>query len=277
MVDVQDAQDGQPDPVEAFREKAITALDGLFESAKAANELHYAMALMAEFRGMAGGGWNTAEDAVNAYDAYKHLIENLEEDEPARMRVILGFYLHVAEAVGLYEVPERMMLTVEGKGNNFRPFQKLVKRHKKTGKAISPGANAVMKVLMGHAYNIDLHDLSDTFNEAFDSDLRNSIAHADYTLVRDGMRLRRRYGEDVREISWAELDTIIVKGLNFFGYMRDLIKLHIETYDPPRTIQAQLNEREPITAWTIFYGPASGKFGVTTGAAPPDGYNNPPA
>lgn len=277
MVDALNAEDGQPDPIEAFRMKAVTALDGLFEAAKAANELHYAMALMAEFRGMGGGRWNTAEDAVNAYDACKNLIETLDEDEPARIRVILGFYLHVAEAVGLYEVPERMMLTVEGKGNNFRPFQRLVKKHMKTGKAISPGANAVMKVLMGHAYNLGLHDLSDTFKEAFDGDLRNSIAHADYTLVREGMRLRRRYGEDEREISWAEFDKIIVKGLNFFGYIRDLIKLHIETYDPPRTIQAQLHEREPLTAWTIFYGPVSGKFGVTTGAAPSEGYNNPPA
>ena len=83
MVDAQNTQDGQPDPVEAFREKAVTALDGLFASAKAANELHYAMALMAEFReAWPVGGWNTAEDAVNAYDAYKNLIENLEEDEP---------------------------------------------------------------------------------------------------------------------------------------------------------------------------------------------------
>jgi hypothetical protein len=277
MVDAQDAQGGQSNPVEEFREKAVTALSSLFEAAKAANELHYAMALMAEFRGMSGGGWNTAEDAANAYDALKTLIENLDEEEPARIRVILGFYLHVAEAVGLYEVPERMMLTVEGKGNNFRPFQKLVKRHKKTGKAISPGANAVMKHLMGHAYNLGRHELSEAFADAFDSDLRNSIAHADYTLVREGMHLRKRYGEDVRQISWAELDTIILKGLNFFGYIRDLIKQHIETYDPPRTIQAQLHEREPITAWTIFYGPASGKFGVTTGAAPPNAYNNPPA
>jgi hypothetical protein len=246
MVDAQSAQGGQPDPVEAFREKAVTALDGLFESAKAANELHYAMALMAEFRGMAGGGWNTAEDAVNAYDAYKNLIENLEEDEPARMRVILGFYLHVAEAVGLYEVPERMMLTVEGKGNNFRPFQKLVKRHKKTGKAISPGANAVMKVLMGHAYNLGLHDLSDTFNEAFDSDLRNSIAHLAIlksaarcieagAFYKNAGRRTRLSLEVAGEIAWTHMHSFC-KRFN--------CKISIEVVENP-TLQPPARIRQP--------------------------------
>ena len=52
------------DPNREFYEKAIRSLRDLFDRAKAAHELHFAMALMPEFRGMQDAGWSTAHESV---------------------------------------------------------------------------------------------------------------------------------------------------------------------------------------------------------------------
>jgi hypothetical protein len=104
-----------------FYEKMDRALRDLFKKAQAAQELHFAMALMPEFRGMQDGGWSTAEDAVQAYNEYGGLMEQLPKG-PLRIRVALALYNHVAESGGLYEVPKKLLLTIEGKGNNSWPF-----------------------------------------------------------------------------------------------------------------------------------------------------------
>jgi hypothetical protein len=256
-----------------FFSGANVALRDLFEKAKAAQELHFAMSLMPELRGMQDAGWNTAEEAILAYDDFMGLVSKMEEGDRCRIRVLLAFYLHVAECSGFYEVPKRMMLTTEGKGNTINPFRKLVKRYKRTGKAISPNANAIMKDLMGHAYELGLHDLSNLFRDVIDGDLRNAIAHADYTLVKDGMRLRKRDGGQPREIPWTELDSLLCRAFNLFSTIRDLTREYVSGYDPPKVIQSRMGGNEPIVDWTIYYGTHSGKFGFCTGSVPPAGYD----
>lgn len=160
------------DPNSDFYQKAERAIRALFEKAKATNELHFAIGLIPEMRGMQDGGWNTAEEAVDAYSQYGALLDKLAPDDVVRVRVLLALYLHVAECSGFYEVPKKMLLTTEGKGNTYLPFQKLVKRHRKTGQAIAPNANAIMKDLMGHSWLLGFHELSQVFEEAFDADVR---------------------------------------------------------------------------------------------------------
>ena len=190
----------KPDPNEPFYKKAERALREVFEKAKAANELHFAMALMPEMRGMQDSGWNTAEEAADAYAQYGALLDKLAQDDVVRVRVVLALYLHTAECSGFYEVPKKMLLTSEGKGNSYLPFQNLVKKNRKTGEAIASNANAIMKDLMGHSWLLGFYELSEVFKEAFDADVRNAIAHADYIIAKDGFRVRKRNGGQVRVI-----------------------------------------------------------------------------
>jgi hypothetical protein len=106
-------------------------------------------------------------------------------------------------------------------------------------------------------------------------DARNAIAHADYTLVRDGMRLRRRNGGQVRAVPWKEFDPLISRGLNLFSFIRQIIEEHVRSYHPPKAIKSRMNFNEPPQDYTIYYDPSTGSFDLTSGKDPPSGYNNP--
>ena len=93
------------DPNQAFYDKANRALRELFDNAKAKHELHFAMALMPEMRGAQVAGWNTAQEAVTAFDEYSALLKSMNAEELVRIRVLLAFYLHASECSGFYEKP----------------------------------------------------------------------------------------------------------------------------------------------------------------------------
>jgi hypothetical protein len=129
-----------------------------------------------------------------------------------------------------------------------------------------------MKDLMGHAYELGLRELSDVFRDAFDGDVRNAIAHSDYSLAKDGMRLRKRNGGDPYLIPWPEFDVIMHRGITFFSIMRQIADEYVESYNPAKTIQSRLADNEPIGDYTIFYDPKKEQFGWTIGKEPPKGY-----
>jgi len=224
------------------------------------------MALMPELRGEQDAGWNTAREAVRAYDEFSALVKSLGSDNPpVRARVILAFYAHVAEGSGFYEIPKKLLLTVEGHGNNIYPFRSLVDRHRKTGEVMAPNANRVMKDLIGHASELGLSELAEVFRDAFDPDVRNAIAHADYILWSDGLRLRRRNGGQPRVVPWDEFDALIGRGLNLFSLIRSIVDEYTRSYDPPKTIRSQMTDGEPETDYTLYFDPKTGALGLTTG------------
>jgi SEC-C motif len=248
-----------------FTDKAIRALRELYDKARASHELHFVMALMPEFRGTQDAGWSTAHEAVRAYDDFRALIKSLDKRDYVRARVILAFYMHVSEGSGFYEIPKKLLLTVEGKGNNITPFQSLVDRHRKTGESVAPNANRIMKDLIGHATELKLPELADTFRDAFDADVRNAVAHADYIIWSDGLRLRRRNGGHPRVIPWDEFDDVMRRGLNLFNFVRQITEEYVRSYDPPKTIRARMNDDEPENDYTLYFNPKTREFGLKTG------------
>jgi hypothetical protein len=84
-----------------------------------------------------------------------------------------------------------MLRIVEGQPYSMWPFQKLVEKHGKTGAVIAPNANKVLRDLAGHSASLGLSELAEVFRDAFESDIRNAYAHADYVIWKDGLRLRK--------------------------------------------------------------------------------------
>lgn len=251
---------------QAFYVRAERALRGLFTKAQAHHELHFVMALVPEFRGVQDAGWNTAHEAIRAYDEFTTIVKTLDKTDPIRVRMLLAFYAHVSEGSGFYEIPKAMMLTIEGRGNNILPFQNLVERHRRTGLVMAPNANRVMADLIGHAAELGFAELAETFRDAFDPDVRNAIAHADYILWSDGMRLRRRNGGAPRVIAWGEeLNSLIWRGLNLFDLIRQIANEFVRSYAPPKTIKSRMSDEDPLTDYTIYFKPETGAFGFVTG------------
>ncbi len=106
-----------------------------------------------------------------------------------KCRVALSFYCHLAEASGFYEVPKNMLRIAGGESHVLWPFINLVQSHKQTGDRIAPNANKVLKDLTGHAKELGFDELAEVFRDAFDPDVRNGYAHADYIVWNDGLRL----------------------------------------------------------------------------------------
>ncbi|MCE7903187.1 MAG: hypothetical protein DYH20_11225 [Gammaproteobacteria bacterium PRO9] len=250
-----------PHPDQLFFDKVERSFRDLFERARARHELHFAMSLMPEMRGMQDAGWNTAEDAHRAFDEYMEFIDSAKG--AIRFRVALAFYCHVAEAAGFYEVPKNMLRVAGGESHVLWPFLHLVEAHRVTGDRIAPNANKVLKDLAGHAATLDLHELAEVFRDAFDADVRNGYAHADYVIWHDGLRLRKRNGGQPRKIPWEDFGRIFDRGINLFHILRQIVQESVQSYAEPRTIKAQLSN-EPKMEWTIYYDP-DGSFGITSG------------
>jgi hypothetical protein len=189
------------------------------------------------------------------------------------VRVVLSFYNHVAEGAGFYEIPKALLLTVAGRGNNFMPFNELVKRHGLTGERIAPNANAIMRDLIGISTDLGLLELAEVFRDAFDADVRNAVAHADYIIRAEGVLLRRRNGGTSRLIRWNEFWPLIDRGLNLFHFIREITSEYVHSYETPRTIRARLAD-EPEQDWTIYCDRTTRQFGFISGANPPPGFRS---
>jgi hypothetical protein len=252
----------QPNDNVVFIQKIERALRELFDAARLKNELHFAMALMPEFRGLQDPGWNTAAEAVRAFDEFLAFVKVIDQG-PIRHRVALAFYSHASEASGFYEVPKNMLRIAGGESHVAWPFMHLVRSHKLTGERIAPNANKVMQDLAGHAETLCFHELAEVFRDAFDPDIRNGFAHADYIVWQDGIRLRKRNGGQPRIVSWEEFGLIFDRGINLFHILRQLVTESMQHYNQPRTIKARL-QNEPEDDWTIHMNP-NGAFSITSG------------
>lgn len=246
---------------EKFLEKSDAAFRELFEKAKAANELQFAYSLMPEFRGMRDAGWNTAIEAHRAFDEYLAFL-NDGKLTTLQARVALGFYCHIAEASGYYEIPKNMLRVAGGGFYNLWPFQDLLAVHRQTGNVIAPNANKVIRDLAGHANMIGFGSLAEVFRDAFDGDLRNGYAHADYIVWDDGIRLSRRNGGNPKIVTWVEFHHRFERAINFFNNLRRLIEEYVRTYDPAKTILGKYASGR-VAKCTICFDPHSGSFGIT--------------
>lgn len=246
---------------EDFFVRAEGGLRDLFAKARAANELQFVFSLMAEFRGAQGPGWNTAVEAQTAFDEYLAFIRD-GELTPLKARVALAFYCHVSEASGFYEVPKNMLRVAGGGFYNLWPFQDLVEVHQRTGNVIAPNANKVLRNLAGHAETLGLHGLAEVFRDAFDPDLRNGYAHADYVIWDDGIRLRRRNGGYPKLVTWPEFHHRFERGINFFHILRTLVKENIRGLHPERQLAGHWPDGRPSRA-VAKYDPATGSFSIS--------------
>ncbi|MBS4047906.1 MAG: hypothetical protein KG075_16300 [Alphaproteobacteria bacterium] len=236
----------------AFERQCLTALNELFEAARSQEELQFAMALSPEFRGAQEGGWSTAVEATKAFDEYLDLISKIPPS-PIRVRVALSFYSYLSECAGLYEVPMNMMRITSKQNYAPVPFHGLITKFDQRGVAIAPNANKVMRAMLGHAEELNFIGIKNILLDAFDSDLRNGYAHADYVVRPEGIRLPRRNGGPGILVKYDDFEVKFNKAIRLFQVLRELISSSAKTYVNPKVVTGRMNDQAPPVVSTISF------------------------
>lgn len=237
-----------------FLFKAREALVDLFDKARAKDELNYAMSLVPEPQPYL---LTSAMEAPKAYEDYRRFLEAPSHvGKSIWVRVALAWYCYTAEASGLWGVPRSLLAVLGGETSFVDPWTQLVQRHKVTQKTIAPNAGKVMKHLAEVASALGLLALSEVFRDAFDGDLRNAYAHADYALSPEGILVRGRHDKQ-RLISWSEFQRLLRDGVDLFDVLRNLIRSRQEGYTTARVVHGRINDKDP-SGWYLIYSDDAG-------------------
>lgn len=233
---------------EEFLQKAEDNFRKIFSAAKKKDELHFVFSLSPEFRPYTT---NTALDAKNAFDDYTEFLHENEKSS-IHARIALAFYSHISEASGFWEIPKNLLSIIDGNKYNLMPFLDLVKKYGSAEGSISPNANKVMRSLMKYSKDLGYLELAEVFKEAFDADLRNAYAHADYALLDSGVCIGSRYKRE-RIVSWEEFNELFDKALKFYMVFMSVLSENLQYYSEPRIIKGFLTDKEPESTWKIHY------------------------
>lgn len=233
-----------------YADKTESAFRELFECAKGRNEVQFALALAPEFRGEQGPGWCTWEETNRAFDEYFEFI-NQKPMTTFKIRVALSFYCHLSEASGFYETPKNLMRLAGGEDYRMWPFLELNRTHGETGKKIAPNSNKIFQDLIGHAKSLGLNELVEVLRDAFDPEIRNAYAHADYIIWEDGFRIRNQACGHPKIIGWEEFNLKIHRALNFYQIIKGLVEEYILSYKTPKEVVASMGSGQPEFKWKI--------------------------
>ncbi|MEW6019662.1 MAG: hypothetical protein AB1760_16500, partial [Pseudomonadota bacterium] len=173
-------------------------------------------------------------------------------------------YAQLAEAGGVYEGLLNTMLVAQLKPWNIWPFQDLVRVRQVPRAVIGPNANIMFRRLAETATAIGMPGLARVLELAFRDDIRNGIAHADYIIAPDGLRLRRRNGGQPVVLSLDQVTAALQIALWFFELLQEFQHRVRLAYRPARRVIGRFSANPPMP-WTIELA-EDGVFSISTNA-----------
>jgi hypothetical protein len=239
----------------------------LFAYARKINEIDTAAALSGESRGMQDAGWNTVATAHEVFNELKELGSKKVPLTTAEFRQMLCLYAQLAEAGGVYEGLLNTLQVAQLKAYNLWPFQDLVRVRQEPRAVIGPNANAMFRRLAEIAASIGMTGFAHLLETAFRDDIRNAMAHADYILVPDGLRLRRRNGGQPALLTHAEVIAALQVAVSFFELLQATQRATAESFRPARTVVGRFSANPPMP-WKIELTD-KGSFSISSDAAGP--------
>ena len=228
----------------------LNSFDPLFEKAKDISEFEFINTLI-RVRGLQDAGWDPWENTVKAFDCLTKLEKRIKDFETIR-HLFLWLYGHIVEASEPYEIIANLMNIIEGKRFIIRNFP-----DKQMGKYSKPQTpSEKIEHLTNMAYKIKMPDSIFPFTDVFDRELRNAIFHSDYSLHGGEVRLSRGYG---KIYTHEEIQSLINKGLAYFEAFKNLMTLHIRSYQVPKVISvhpefSKDSDEKAITIIRTGYG-----------------------
>ena len=252
---------------QAYVRALHTQFTYLFAYARMINEIDTAAALSGEFRGAQDAGWSTVQTAYEVFGELKALGNKGAPLTKPELRQVLCLYAQLAEAGGVYEGLLNTMRVAQLKAYNLWPFHDLVRVRREPRAVVGPNANAMFRHLAEVATAIGMTGLARLLEITFRDDIRNGMAHADYILGTDGLRLRRRNGGQPVVVSLQQIQGGLQIALFFFELLQAFQQATAETFRPARTIIGRFSENPPMP-WTIELT-ENGRFSISSGASGP--------
>jgi hypothetical protein len=174
--------------------------------------------------GMEDRGWDPYAESrailndINGMFSVELPKDKFPDPNATTWRLGLILYSHIVEMDAPYEVLTNLLRFRLGKGYSPNPFfDFLTEKQKKSfqRRGLSTGGKiAIIKQLSKEA---DLK-IGDIFDDFYDNNLRNAIAHSDYILTDDGFRCRGGLsGMKGFKLTYEELDRILASAKAFIA------------------------------------------------------------
>ena len=169
-----------------FDELVSSALDELFQAAKAKDEFAYIFALLGINSGMEDAGWQPIAETFMLYRDFAAL-SNAPLLDHTKMRLLLTAYCQITEANYPYHVLYNMLLSIEGKSP-----PKLFNFLDKYRGPVPPAVKEKVKEISDKAIALNHAKIKTILDETFNVQIRNAVSHADYILYQNEFRLKHR-------------------------------------------------------------------------------------
>jgi hypothetical protein len=173
--------------------------------------------------GMEDKGWDPYAESRQVLEDLNALMQlklprgKFKDRELTSWRLGLLFYTHVVEMSAPYEVLTNLLRFRLGKGYHPNPYYEFLskdaqKRFRKSG--LFPKQK--IEIIQSLAKEAGLQ-IGELFDEFYRNDFRNAIAHSDFIFTDEGFRSRKGYGIDAFELSYEEVDDLLVRAMVFIG------------------------------------------------------------
>jgi len=224
----------------------------LFAYASRINEIDTVAAVFGEFRGAQDAGWSTVATAHEVFDELQTLGTKGRPLTRPELRQVLCLYTQLSEAGGVYEGLLNVISVAQLKAYNLWPFSDLVRIRKSPRAVVGPNANAMFRRLAEAAQSIGMIGLARLLESTFRDDIRNAIAHADYIMMSDGLRLRRRNGGQPVTVTMAEISSALQIACYYFQLLRSYQQAAALSFRPGRTVVGRFSANPPMPWWIEY-------------------------
>jgi hypothetical protein len=220
-----DAAEMTENEVEAIRDRYIATLSPLFfpEDAVSHDIIRYFASLL-RIVGMEDGGWDPHLESralledLNSFMQLELPEARFPDAGSTAWRLGLLFYSHIVEMDAPYEVLANLLRFRLGKGYRPNPFLMLLtdkERKAKGNRRLSPKRKIEFLRQLGAEAGVPVAAL---FDEFYDGELRNAIAHSDFILTDESFRSRGGPGGfRAFSLPLARVNEVITKAKVFVG------------------------------------------------------------
>jgi hypothetical protein len=243
-------------------DEAPARLRALFGAARAADEFEFACTLL-RFRGLEDAGWDPfGETRLLVEDLTSLISAPLRGHTQIRLGLLL--YSHVTEVGAVYEMLANLAKVIAGERYSIDPFIAYYPRNRKGEVQVLSARRkvGVLKELLEPVGRADVGELLDWF---FDPAVRNSFAHADYTLHEDKFRSRsERFeigGVLTSEVPVQTLAELFNRALAFYEAFVNEYGEQRGSYIANKVITGRLGRGETQQPVELLADPQHGLYG----------------